>query len=452
MQKSHILYDNLLSLLNNIIDGVETENYYESLGSQEFKDLFLFNLDNIKKEVDSVRNCKLVKSLYPNYNGLVDFLNSFQDNFPDFPNLRFPEIHLIIYLSQKFAELVEDFEEEEITLIDFEIQPLTSSEFSFNYHYHNADNKKVLFLINFDDLNTLKTAISGMNISALFILHILPLIGGANILNSNRYLISHKDNFLKPKDLKSILRIHLLTKGHVLHTPFSYSSTPLNNYLDDLNVGENYQQFYDIISILSEYNYQKDILDKYLRAYHILENFMFRLPIVNLEALSHGKLFRIRDFRLMYKRVEQSETSALSDLLIEVLKRNGKGGKILKKIIFEKWDSLKTKPDFDVHAINELLKNLRIELGKKKNIAQFTHVKYDNIDTFFKQIVYMTRNAIVHNKETEFHLTHLNLDASKSLVLSDFLIPSIEEIIFNLISLKNNIVWYENSKLLLWDD
>lgn len=452
MQKSRIIYENLLSLLNNIIDGTETENYYEALGSQELKDEFLLCTDNLKKEIDAIRRCKLTKTLYNNYNGLLLLINSFQEKFSNFPNLRLNEIQLIVFLSQKFCELTEDFEEEEILIGNFKIIDITYNDNCVNYFYSSNDEKKILFLINFDSTEKLKTDIHNLNLSATFILQILSLIGDVNLLPFKSYLITHKDNLSNTKDLQAIVKIHLLSEGHILHNPTSYDLPPLNKYLDDLKVGENYQQFSDIISILSEYNYQKDILDKYLRAYHILENFMFRLPLVNLETLSNGKIFRIRDFRLMYRRVEKSETDALSDLLKEALLRNDKSNKLLKKSIHDRWLSLNSDSKFDLDSINELLKSLRIEIGKKNTIAQYPNITFENIEPFFKQMIYMIRNAIVHNKETEFHLTHSNLDEAKGIVISHFLIPSIEEIIFNLMSTKNNIVWYKNSKLLLWDE
>ncbi len=74
------------------------------------------------------------------------------------------------------------------------------------------------------------------------------------------------------------------------------------------------------------------------------------------------------------------------------------------------------------------------------------------------KIIYAFRNSIVHNRETEFHLTHLALNNhpgigdTAQLILEKFILPVIEEIVFKLIISENEIVWYESSKLQLWDE
>jgi len=62
----------------------------------------------------------------------------------------------------------------------------------------------------------------------------------------------------------------------------------------------------------------------------------------------------------------------------------------------------------------------------------------------------------VHNRETEFHLTHGTLQTHSLIgsaakdVLEKFVIPTLEEISFYLVIEKNPLVWYKASKLTLW--
>ena len=65
-------------------------------------------------------------------------------------------------------------------------------------------------------------------------------------------------------------------------------------------------------------------------------------------------------------------------------------------------------------------------------------------------MVYAIRNAIVHNKETEFHLTYATLDSTICALIESFVIPCLEEICFALVGSQNDYVWYLNKELKLY--
>lgn len=75
-------------------------------------------------------------------------------------------------------------------------------------------------------------------------------------------------------------------------------------------------------------------------------------------------------------------------------------------------------------------------------------MKYKNIHS----IIYMLRNTILHNTETEFHLTHFEL--SKYPFISEFIqklmIPLLEKIILHLILTNDPLIKYTQSELILY--
>ena len=86
------------------------------------------------------------------------------------------------------------------------------------------------------------------------------------------------------------------------------------------------------------------------------------------------------------------------------------------------------------------------------------YVTTDSLPKFMGKVIYAFRNSMVHNRETEFHLTHFTLtnhpligDTART-ILENFLLPTIEELVFNLIIAENTLVWYDKSKLYLWDE
>jgi hypothetical protein len=68
----------------------------------------------------------------------------------------------------------------------------------------------------------------------------------------------------------------------------------------------------------------------------------------------------------------------------------------------------------------------------------------------FAVIVYKIRNSIVHNKDSEMHFESTNLPIGAKFILENFFIPNLEKIIYHLIINPNQIVWYDDDKLLLY--
>ncbi len=69
---------------------------------------------------------------------------------------------------------------------------------------------------------------------------------------------------------------------------------------------------------------------------------------------------------------------------------------------------------------------------------------------YFAQLVYSIRNAVVHNKETEFHLTYASLDGTFATLIESFLMPSLEEICFAVVAKQNTELWYSQDKLFFY--
>jgi hypothetical protein len=92
--------------------------------------------------------------------------------------------------------------------------------------------------------------------------------------------------------------------------------------------------------------------------------------------------------------------------------------------------------------MDALLKKLKVGKNKEEFLKSADFSK--NTAQNFSSLVYSARNHIVHNQETEFHLTHTTLDVTSTLLLEDFLIPSLEEICFFLTIKPNSYVWYSH--------
>jgi len=232
----------------------------------------------------------------------------------------------------------------------------------------------------------------------------------------------------------------LLAGGKTTHATRDYTAPLSILEPDAIRAGHAYQQWSDVMDVLSEYNARTELLLKYLTIYHVIENFMFKLPLVRLERQQGGRMFSIRDFRRLYGQIEKSETDALRRL-IGTLFPLPAGPVTFEQHIVARWMAL--PPELAVVDIDQALTALDLSWRYADFVAGASA-------PLFAKLVYSLRNAIVHNKETEFHLTYASLDATLVGLIERFLIPCLEEICFSLISSPNQQVWYSNRELLLY--
>ena len=101
-----------------------------------------------------------------------------------------------------------------------------------------------------------------------------------------------------------------------------------------------------------------------------------------------------------------------------------------------------------VLKIDETLAVLGLSIKKRA----MTHSTFNtgSVSANFAQIIYLVRNAIVHNKETEFHLNYATLNDTIYSLIELFLMPTLEEICFGLIGKENAHIWYKNRELNLY--
>ena len=136
------------------------------------------------------------------------------------------------------------------------------------------------------------------------------------------------------------------------------------------------------------------------------------------------------------------EADALKRLFTAVFQLPISNGQTFNQHISSQWSALvpnvASQQDIDI-ALSIL--------GMKLTFIAFVP---NSFASNYANLVYGFRNAIVHNKETEFHLTYASMDSTLCCLLENFLLPSLEQICFALISEPNDILWYQNKELQLY--
>jgi len=246
---------------------------------------------------------------------------------------------------------------------------------------------------------------------------------------------------IQEDNLKDFFQFILLTNGYIFHQPIETSENQfINPYIKSiLNCEKNFNQYQESAYILSEYNHTKDILLKYLLLYHIIENFMYRRPIAEMAATR----FTIREFKILYENVKEGEQKTLKNLLDKI-----KNLQILPST------SIETYFQNNLTSFKGTLNASQIStlgtLLQKMGVQHINGLLYKNAS----QLIYLFRNSIIHNKETEFHITHTTLNENQELVdfFSKFLLPILENIIYFLIFQPRSLIDYPQNHILLYGD
>jgi len=178
---------------------------------------------------------------------------------------------------------------------------------------------------------------------------------------------------------------------------------------------------------------------------------MYKFPLATLEKKYAGNVFSIRDFQRMHDVVSNNEITALKKLFTAICNENYSATHKFSEFIFNNWTSVHPTIIADKDKIDALLSYLRVE-------NTFDSIDETQIPSFISKLVYAFRNSLVHNRETEFHLTHDSLlnhpqiENTAQLVLEKFIIPTIEEIVYYLIIERNDLVWFTNPSIKLFDE
>ena len=358
-----------------------------------------------------------------------------QNNFTNLEDIK-DLIDFKVYLAQKLINMeIEEGDDE--TAIDYNYISKDAYHLSINTNIKLLYKNKPFLIVDTDNfiLDSFADEENAYYLSLLF------------ALNQNWDDLNHEHDlwFFIPhcqvdeNNLESLIQFILLINGQVFHSPIEVSEKFLED--DIKNILEcdikNFNQYQESAYILSEYNHTQDILLKYLLLYHIIENFMYRQPIAEMA----NNRFSIRDFKNLYKKVDLTEEKTLKELLTKIKFENITSTTKIEEYFTNNMTS------FKVGLANQ---NEMNEILSKMTLQNLNGLNYSNAS----KLIYFFRNSIIHNKETEFHITHTVLNNSPDLVkfFEEFLLPTLENIIYFLIFQENSIIDYPKNHLLLYGE
>lgn len=442
MKYKDVIYPVVLRLLNSIISSLDAV-----LAEQEDE-----GLSNLYLKLDALRD--QTKDNYagilgdPSLGEILRFISEpdIEHQLAPIDVTVFKKLDVLLSMSAMLEgdENLDLDTDIDIPIDNFKIILDTGPALPFNiFGYSNPDNK-LDSIGYFHFMENWKGDISNSNFnSALIACAIHTLDGSSDVTYEQKYILVRND----AEDNSSIhaaLRLQAVSHGISIHREMESQIKPSLIAALRISAMQPYQQFDESILILSEFNSRSEILNKFLSLYHVLEGFMYKIPIAKLGANNGGKMFSIRDFKRLYSGVERSELKAIKDICkgfwnVRITKQT------FGEIVRDKVRNLAKQTGFDKAEFNSLLSSIDVGTG---NI--YDQLQGKGSAELYAALVYKIRCAVVHNSETEFHISHYNLTQTMGYIFDELLMGPLEVLIFDQIADRSSCIWYKGPALQLY--
>tara|TARA_R110002126_G_scaffold144276_15_gene290346 strand:- start:5435 stop:6772 length:1338 start_codon:yes stop_codon:yes gene_type:complete len=444
MKKHEILYDWPITEINRLTDSDIAEGYFNDLAEPE-QSRFVALTERIRFLGLELATARTDKIHFLKWDDLRSYVEEFGQQFASFPTPSVDKLRLSLLLIEKLSQSSPILDTIDINADMFELreltQPLPHSWFCRENNLSIADS---LVLFSCDDFSAVSNDIASSIVSPDLLFQFIAALHATNDLPPSQTILVKKTTpQVDSLAINAFARLVVLAAGKSVHSARKYTTVPKVLNPDEIKPGESYHQWSEVLNVLSEYNSRDETLLKFLTIYHVIENFMFKRPIVELERRMNGAMFSIRDFRRLYASVEMNEAEALKKLFQSVFMMQALPGTSFRDHLITRWNLL--VPAVSKADINAALTTVGLDFS-------FNAFAGKGALSCFSKLVYAIRNTIVHNKETEFHLTYASLDMNPSLcnVIEDFVLPSLEEICFALIGKPSQEFWYQNKEISLY--
>ncbi|MUV05037.1 hypothetical protein GN157_15070 [Flavobacterium rakeshii] len=288
----------------------------------------------------------------------------------------------------------------DVNIIDFSQPNLIRKNRSFAYSDTNFGyfSSKVLFNVNsLIDLSSLENSFIWKQIEEFLVINYdnnqnndLLLFDTIKATDKTKGLVNNKNmvDFQEEKHYPYIYLCYLnSSKSIILPQDLTYTPPSLSTFFNYVN-NNNYEQFFDIYDVINELNQAPDILNRFLRLYHILEYLVYRVYLVNLVSRLNDNKFFVREFIISAEKMKKEEKISFLNNFVSIFSV----------------DTTSINSE-----LNAVINQQIIDFLKEKNIVKGLALINNNMKKI-AELIYGLRCCIVHNKESEYHITVSNHD------------------------------------------
>lgn len=211
---------------------------------------------------------------------------------------------------------------------------------------------------------------------------------------------------------------------------FSWGTNPILASFD-YNKNIVYKEFYDIFDVFNDWLHATDILTAFIKMYQIAEYMIYRSQMVEIVNRANIKQSFLRETKNLSAKYVKSE----------------------RDTIIANFSKLFNLFSLDPREVTASWSFVDQYFGEANGGGHYldTTKPQNNIDKGVARFIYDTRCAIVHNKESEFHIQYNNYEDYKDIVplmrsINDIMAKKILEIINSL----TPSIHYQSQKLDLY--
>lgn len=263
---------------------------------------------------------------------------------------------------------------------------------------------------------------------------ITTLLSHIEAANENWGILIHKIvHHQTSLSIYSYLYYRELLQGGKIDLNPNLNFTPAHGATAALRPNTRYEQYFEVFDIINELNHASDTITRFLKLYHIIEYLVYRRELVEIEQ-------KARNNRTFIREIHSFTGKGQSDSELNILKKNFK--KIFEADI-----------QADAFQINPLTPEegdfLRTYWGIDVPLPGNRFNQRDVVS--ITNLIYRIRNSIVHNKESEFHITTSNPeDYDNVLNLIKRFITILEKQLLDKISDDVPVISYQNQHIELY--
>lgn len=333
------------------------------------------------EDIDTIIDILTTNATLLGKNNICDFLKNFtkakvgSDYFDD-EYYAAQNKHLIDFTIDGFNKRHRPFSyaDQEFGFLSF--QKLFSINPLSDLHTHAADFKVLLDYTSTAIVNSDDTLVT-------------DLLNYIEIQSTNYgILVEWIPNTAEPLPTYSYLFYKKLLAGEVIEIDSSLHYNCSHGATATFNTATIYQQYFEVFDIVNELNQAKDIITRYLKLYHIIEYLVYRVELVKAEKNARLNRTFIREIHKLTGQ-KTGEMALLQQCLKKVFHAE------IQTDYFDLGQLTQDQCDF-------LHRYWGVEYGP--TTLKIAHKKVESI----AKLIYGIRNSIVHNKESEFHLTTTN--------------------------------------------
>lgn len=193
-----------------------------------------------------------------------------------------------------------------------------------------------------------------------------------------------------------------------------------------------YSQYYDIYDVINEWHHSSDVLTAFLKMYQVLEYLGYRKKMVGIVAGAGTKNSFLMHIKTLNANFNERVT--LKDLFVKDL------------------GSLKNRLSCITPTVSTFIRKYWPNPNGQPYLKPGDAVlQKDQINSKIANFIYDVRCAIVHNKESEFHITYTNVDEYRDLLpLMKEILAIMPAMIMNCLNNPNAKIAYSVKELKLY--